>query len=1334
MSAGHTALPFSLKDFMSFRNIFLGQRCPLHAAALQARETGQPGELITVLTGEDWEQFKTICDHSFRGKSDSDSTRPSVLLQSRADLVLAALGHQTTERLKTSVASFQGAISQSFCAEVKEDWQPANKFRHTAVRPRLAAVAPGLAREFDELATEFGGWNPALLSAAAACAELFGAKVTPDHTVRTHLLFTLGKEHGGVPGKLTLQRINFNANAGGGAVYPDAVRNGFLKYDADFQLALQQAWWRELRPFMGTCNFDICWSWHLVGDDGRPLGDASQLEADLRILRSALLRPVCGRSAGMAFACAFRALRLQEDLDPHMVITADFKYHFNEQNTDSCVVGGVPDKLRADLERAGIDEVLTSSSDQMFVAPDVNRESDGTVWLQPQRGRLKLIGLTNLDAFYGRASRNARMTRTVKQKLAARAKLLLKTTCSPYVRSSLSERRPGDPLRKEPPEVPVPLSAADVEQLLQGHLPGSRRLRLLAESGLGKSTLLIEAEHSIASADDSRIPLRLGAGPKAAVRDDNNRWVRLPLLSDFQWDKPLADLLADFAEQLLGDLLPDEPATTRSAWLQQAVERGEVVFLLDSLDQTTGVVRLAKFLQSDGVRKCSVLLSARPETRRTQKSQAYDQIPWRTVWVDPFDEKRIRRFWDDAPLLEELLESDDWAPLRQVPVLLQQMKKLAQAGLLENLPNREAVYHRSLEMLVQHGHGGLPDSGQHEIALDDLVTVEEFLSQLAWETIQLEATQGSVDDAQFTGELSGASYSRFAKQHRKELESLDQLNLTTRQTYLGESGILQYQFAWRHFSFCEWFAGLHLAAQPPDEQSRILQQHALDERWRWIIRFALSAAQRQKQAHVVTHLARTLLEAGAPFLLWTAIRQDHVTVPAELDELCRWLVHRDRESWEKRYDRDTSPWRDRAAADRPQLKPDSFKILKSMFRTGDTTQGLGRDSRWLHAAWQLVVENTTDPICKEIHDGFLDEFETRVRAAASRNQNRFRKDWRPEDRGLLQLVPDDVLLELGVLPHRSSAGLPTLQALQSWPGPETGKYETRRDQFNSRLKDLQANYCLCPPVGWEHPYVGAKGKPRDPRECRVRGTELRRQKNGQWIEDKSKLHYLPAGYQLQRTPVTNLQFEAFDGYHRRFRQGQWYRPDMETEAQRLDDHPVVEVSPYQADVLAIWMTGRGTFGTFQLPFEEDWEACARAGRDGKADEFGIPWCDEQQRPILNGKGQERFESMSSHGANFNGNYPDGKAEKGPNLSGTVPVGRYSANGFAVVDCHGQAWEWMGNEYEGFIREQKRVESDTEARCVRGGSWLNLARDSRCSDRDRTVIRDDNTGIRLSRTK
>ncbi|MFM7919645.1 MAG: hypothetical protein ACKPJJ_05425, partial [Planctomycetaceae bacterium] len=147
--------------------------------------------------------------------------------------------------------------------------------------------------------------------------------------------------------------------------------------------------------------------------------------------------------------------------------------------------------------------------------------------------------------------------------------------------------------------------------------------------------------------------------------------------------------------------------------------------------------------------------------------------------------------------------------------------------------------------------------------------------------------------------------------------------------------------------------------------------------------------------------------------------------------------------------------------------------------------------------------------------------------------------------------------------------------MQHWPAPSSGSYETRRDQFNSRLQDLQANYCLCPPVGWEHPYAGPKGKPRDPRACRVRGTSLRRRKDGTWTKKENHLHWLPAGYQLQRAPVTNLQFEAFDGYHRRFRQWQWYRPGMEAESQRLDDHPVVEASRYQADMLAIWLTGHG---------------------------------------------------------------------------------------------------------------------------------------------------------------
>jgi hypothetical protein len=80
---------------------------------------------------------------------------------------------------------------------------------------------------------------------------------------------------------------------------------------------------------------------------------------------------------------------------------------------------------------------------------------------------------------------------------------------------------------------------------------------LLAESGLGKSTLLIEAEHLIASADDSRIPLRLAPDRQEAVRDDTTHWVsyRYHCCQISIGSRILAALLAKFAEQLLGEIL-----------------------------------------------------------------------------------------------------------------------------------------------------------------------------------------------------------------------------------------------------------------------------------------------------------------------------------------------------------------------------------------------------------------------------------------------------------------------------------------------------------------------------------------------------------------------------------------------------------------------------------------------------------------------------------------------------------------------------------------------------------------------------------------------------------
>ena len=1373
-----TQLPNWLRNPNSFPDRFLSQSCPLLEIARLAQESGRQRELVTLLNGDEWQRFLSFCDTTWRKGADAPHHQPSVLLRARRHLVLAAMGSSTEQNLEAAVQLTQSAIGHSSVPQLESLCDDAARFDSTDVVRRLRSAGHTAVFQFRNLANTFGGWNPALLSTAAAYAQVFAPAPKAVHTVQTHLLFALGEAHGGQVARLTLDRIEFDSDAGGGACYPDAASMGYVKSHSDFQHALQQAWWREICPHVADCSFDIRWSLQLVGDDG---GHNINGDVDLRDLRTQLLLPLSGPSAGMAFACAFRAMRLKERLDPHIAITADFAVHFDERNDEAKAVGGVPDKLRTELERAGIDEVLTSNGDPYFTEHHVHPDADGICIVKPKRGRLKLIGLANFAAFYKRASQHSRLTDRVKQYFAERAKALLATTCTPHVRSSLSDRRPGDPARQEPPEVPVPLSDDQVESILLGKLEKSKRLRLLAESGLGKSTLLIEAEYLIATADNSIIPLRLGAGPAACSRDDLGRWTRLPLLSDFDWQAKPSDLLAELAERLLGEILTDR--AERTEWFERAVARGEVVYLLDSLDQTDGVLKLDKFANADGARLCPVLLSARPETRRT-KSQSYAGIDWQTLWVDPFDEARIRRFWGDAPLLEKLLGETDWAPLREVPVLLQQMKRLALNGLLENLPNREAVYHRTLEMLVQHGQGGMDDAGHHVTAQDDLLTVERVLSEIAWETIQLESQQTNGQHASFTGELSGKAYATFARTHRPQLSALDQLNLTTRQTYLDEFGVRQEQFGWRHFSFCEWFAGIHLASLPTREQDDCIRQHALNESWAWIFRFALSAAAREENNTVVNHLAMSLLSSGAAFLLWTCIGKDQVTVEEELDTLCRWLVHRDRDSWTNSWDPQTSPWSGRGDQTPPVVSKALSLILKRMFGVGEPKPWQRRDSRWLHPAWQLVVENlpkdwrrnncrlpdvehvsnvlgtmescptyfclspkaaepNEDPspimqTCQEIHDSFLGEFEVRISEAVNRNQRKIRSEWHADDRGLLQLVPDDVLLDLGVLPSHTKHGK-TSKLLRHWPGPEARTYEQRRDQFNAQLRELGANYCLCPPVDWEHPYPDADGAQRHPRECRVRGTNMRRQSDGIWVKEQQekspKPHFLPEDYQLQRTPVTNVQFEVFDPGHRRWRQMQWYRPEMERSNQALDDHPVVEVSWYQAVMMCIWLTGHGRFGTFRLPFEEDWEACCRAGRDKDKDEFGIPWCDEQQRPILDPAGRERFDSLSSLGANFDGNHPDGQAQKGPYLKGTVPVGQYAANGFGAVDQHGQVWEWGQNESGSDERNTSEECSASAARCVRGGSWGLDAWFCRASDRFGldADLRSSFTGFRLSRT-
>jgi formylglycine-generating enzyme required for sulfatase activity len=171
----------------------------------------------------------------------------------------------------------------------------------------------------------------------------------------------------------------------------------------------------------------------------------------------------------------------------------------------------------------------------------------------------------------------------------------------------------------------------------------------------------------------------------------------------------------------------------------------------------------------------------------------------------------------------------------------------------------------------------------------------------------------------------------------------------------------------------------------------------------------------------------------------------------------------------------------------------------------------------------------------------------------------------------------------------------------------------------------------------------------------------------EWVEipegeflygDFNEKRYLPKFY-IAKNPVTAAQYKLFlDANPRHSPPGDWDKKSKTFPAGK-DNHPVVNVTFYDAQAFCEWAGCR-------LPTEEEWEKAARE-TDGRT----YPWGEEWE----------------------NGGHCNSEAS-GINM--TTPVDQYPSgvSPYGVWDMLGNIWEWTSTK-----RRWSRV--------LRGGSWYTV---------------------------
>ena len=220
-----------------------------------------------------------------------------------------------------------------------------------------------------------------------------------------------------------------------------------------------------------------------------------------------------------------------------------------------------------------------------------------------------------------------------------------------------------------------------------------------------------------------------------------------------------------------------------------------------------------------------------------------------------------------------------------------------------------------------------------------------------------------------------------------------------------------------------------------------------------------------------------------------------------------------------------------------------------------------------------------------------------------------------------------------------------------------------------------------------------------------------------WDGDKAKVKKteIKAGFDMAIHLVTQGQWQELMGknpsqFSRKAGQADKVKAISDED---LKDFPVDNVSWNDAQefIKKLNEMQQGKGYQYRLPTDEDWEYACRGAATTEEECSYHFYVDAPTN------------DFSSKQANFDGNTPFGKGDKGPSLGRTSKVGSYPPNKLGLYDMHGNLWQWTDT-------------LQPSSRGLRGGSWFNEASACRAGFRSRHAPsnREDDRGFRLVRVR